>query len=208
MLNINNKDHEELFKILESNKSSDSLEDDFSSSSISYYQSANVSSDIKIGCRNSCCNNIKTVKTLTKSEEDRKHKSIVSFEETLKRLNQKKSKDLTINDLQHEINIVKQEISELKHKNKNNNNHIKPKLIMLKVDKSDNKHEHKDGDESNQQALLSDKGIANVFTDSQLALVKKILPPKLFTKVRIVVSPDYHFTVIAMIVSGADMNCI
>ena len=52
MLNINNKDREELFKILESNKSSDSLEDDFSSSSISCYQFANVSSDppnIKIG---------------------------------------------------------------------------------------------------------------------------------------------------------------
>ena len=39
-------------------------------------------------------------------------------------------------------------------------------------------------------------------------LVNKILPPKWFTKVKIVVFPDYHFTVIAMIDSGADMNCI
>ena len=38
---------------------------------------------------------------------------------------------------------------------------------MLKVGKTDNKHdEHKDGDESCQQALLSDKGITDVFTDS------------------------------------------
>ena len=28
------------------------------------------------------------------------------------------------------------------------------------------------------------------------------------TPLQIVVSPDYHFTVIAMIDSGADMNCI
>ena len=35
-----------------------------------------------------------------------------------------------------------------------------------------------------------------------------MIPPKWFTKVRIVVSPDYHFTIIAMIDSGADMNCI
>ena len=52
MLNIDNKDQEELFKILESNNLSDSLKDDFSSSSISCYQFANVSSDppnIKIG---------------------------------------------------------------------------------------------------------------------------------------------------------------
>ena len=46
----------------------------------------------------------------------------------MKRLNKKKSKDLTVNDLQHEINIVKQEISELKHNNKSDNNHIKPKI--------------------------------------------------------------------------------
>ena len=153
MLNIDNKDQEELFKILESNNSSDSLEDDFSFSFNSCYQSANASSDspnIKIGCRNSCCNNIKSVKTLTKSKEnekliiqlinqiqnpelqkeyldkfkknlvknetDKKQKSTISFEETLERLNKKKYKDLTVNDLQHEIIIVKQEISELKHK--------------------------------------------------------------------------------------------
>ena len=80
---------------------------------------------------------------------------------------------------------------------------------MLKVGKSDNKHdEHKDGDESNQQALFSDKGITDVFTNSQLALSNKILLPKWFTKVKIVVSLDYHFTVIAMIDSGANMNCI
>ena len=35
-----------------------------------------------------------------------------------------------------------------------------------------------------------------------------MLPPKWFTKVKIVVSHDYHFNVIAMIDSGADMNCI
>ena len=92
MLNIDNKDQEELFKILESNDLSDSLEDDFSSSSISCYQSANVSSDppnIKIGCGNSCCNNIKSVKTLTKCEKnetDKKQKSTRSFKETLKDL--------------------------------------------------------------------------------------------------------------------------
>ena len=87
---------------------------------------------------------------------------------------------------------------------------------MLKIDKDLNKSyneqnkqdEHNDGVESSQQALLSNKGIANAFTDPQLALVNKILPPKWFTKVKIVVSPDYHFTIIAMIDSGADMNCI
>ena len=35
-----------------------------------------------------------------------------------------------------------------------------------------------------------------------------MLPPKWFTKVKIVVSHDYHFTIIDMIDSGTDMNCI
>ena len=57
MLNIDDKEQEKLFRILESKNSSDSLEDDFSSSSNSCYQSADDSSDspnVKIGCRNSC----------------------------------------------------------------------------------------------------------------------------------------------------------
>ena len=69
MLNIDDKEQEELFRILELNHSSDSLEDDFSFSSNSCYQSADDSSNspnIKIGCGNSCCNNIKSVKTLHK----------------------------------------------------------------------------------------------------------------------------------------------
>ena len=75
MLNINNKDREELFKILESNKSSDSLEDDSSFSSISCYQYAGDSSNspnIKFGCRDSCCNVINSVNTLAKVEENEK----------------------------------------------------------------------------------------------------------------------------------------
>lgn len=75
MVNIDDKEQEELFRILESNNSPDSLENDFSSSFDSCYQSADDSSDspnIKIGCRDSCCNVIKTIDALTKSEEDEK----------------------------------------------------------------------------------------------------------------------------------------
>ena len=120
------------------------MEDDFSSSSYSCYHSTDDSSDslnIKIGCRDSCCNVIKFVNVLTKSEENeslliklisqienhelqkeyfdrlkknmvndetaKKLKSTISFEETLERFNKKKSKELAVNDLQHEITVVK-----------------------------------------------------------------------------------------------------
>ena len=73
MLNIDDKDQEDLFRILESNNLSDSLEDDFFFSSDFCYQSADKffgSPNFKIGCRDSCCNVIKTVNVLTKSEEN------------------------------------------------------------------------------------------------------------------------------------------
>ena len=138
------------------------MEEDFSSSSDSCYHSANDSSgspNVKIGCRNSCCNVIKSINVLTKSEENeslliklisqiqnpklqkeyldklkknlmkdktaKKLKSTISFEENLERFNKKKSKDLTINDLQHEIIVVKQEIIELKNEFKNIKNRSK-----------------------------------------------------------------------------------
>ena len=96
MLNIDDNVQEELFRILESNNSADSLEDGFSSLNL-----LNLLKMIH-------CKNIKFVKTLTKSKEN--EKSTLSFEETLKSLNKEKSKDLTVNDLQHEINIIKQEM--------------------------------------------------------------------------------------------------
>ena len=52
----------------------------------------------------------KLKKNLIKDENVKKLKPTISFEETLERFNKKKSKDLTINDLQHEIIVVKQEI--------------------------------------------------------------------------------------------------
>ena len=78
----------------------------------------------------------------------------------MERFNKKKFKDLTVNDLQHEITIVKQEMIDLKNEFKyikNDNNNIKQELITLKIDKSldhqqiDNEQdEHKDdGDGSN-----------------------------------------------------------
>ena len=108
-------------------------------------------------------------KKLIKDETSKKLKSTLSFEETLERFNKKKSKELTVNDLQHEINVVKQEINELKREFRNiksDNNNLKQELLMLKIDKNLNKSddeqdEHKDGDKSSQQALLYDKGVVD-----------------------------------------------
>ena len=48
----------------------------------------------------------------------------------------------------------------------------------------------------------------NASVDNKLNLINKMLPPKWFSKVKIVVCHEYEFNVIAMIDSNADMNCI
>ncbi|KAL4599159.1 hypothetical protein ACB092_11G107500 [Castanea dentata] len=255
MLNINNNDQNELFQILESAASTDSFEEDFSSSSDSDYHSrsdVSKSPNIKLGCRDSCCNVIKSVKMLTKSKENddllltmiskiedpnlqkdyldkflknltkedkvNRPNSTISFEEILKRFNKNKSKEVIVNDLQHEIKTVKQEIIQLKNDVKtikHDNDHLKQELLILKIDKTMDKHqsdddEQKDGDESDQQASpsgnVSDRTLINLI-DNQLSLVKHMLP-KWYTKVIIVVAHDYAFDVVAMIDSGVDVNCI
>ncbi|KAL4615580.1 hypothetical protein ACB092_07G136400 [Castanea dentata] len=244
-----------MLNILESAASTDSFEEDFSSSSDSDYHSrSDVSKppNIKLGCRDSCCNVIKSVKMLTKSKENddllltmiskiedpnlqkdyldkflknltkedkvKRPNSTISFEETLKRFNKNKSKEITVNDLQHEIKTVKQEIIQLKNDVKtikHDNDHLKQELLILKIDKTMDKHqfdddEQKDGDESDQQVPpsgnVSDCTLINLI-DNQLSLVKHMLP-KWYTKVKIVVAHDYAFDVVAMIDSGADVNCI
>ena len=107
----------------------------------------------------------------------KKLKSTISFEETSERFNKKKSKELTVNDLQHEIKTIKQEINELKHEFKSiksDNNNLKQELIMLKIDKnlnkSDNKQdkqgEHKDGAELLRYQFLSGRlCVLTVFWD-------------------------------------------
>ena len=49
-------------------------------------------------------------KTLIKDENDKKMKAKISLDETLERFNKKKSKEITVNYLQHEITIIKKEI--------------------------------------------------------------------------------------------------
>ena len=87
-------------------------------------------------------------------------------------------------------------------------------MLLLRIDKNLDKHQSdneqdklKDGDETSEQALFG-TSIVDVFDKAQLNLVNKMLPPKWFTRVKIVVSLDYCFDVIAMIDFGVDMNFI
>ena len=129
----------------------------------------------------------KLKKTLIKDETDKKMKSRISLDETLERFNKKKSKEITVNDLQHEITIIKKEIIDLKNV-LNDNFDLKQEMLLLKIDKQlDNEQSDSEPDEQkgedgpSQQAPLSNTAPI----DNRLSLINRLIPPKCFSKVKL-----------------------
>ena len=96
----------------------------------------------------------------------------ISLNETLERFNKKKSREITVNDLQYEITIIKKEIIELINV-KNDNFGLKQEMLLLKIDKqldneqSDSKlDEQKEKDGPSHEAPLSN----TTPTDNRLSL--------------------------------------
>ena len=130
----------------------------------------------------------------------------------MERFSKQKSKVVTISDLQHEISNIKKDIVALKkdlHDLKTNNKDLEQEFLLPKLknyfhknnsDNEDNKSEHSYKGESNNNLIPNDVNI--------ISLINKVVPPKWYAEVHIVVAQDYSFDVIALIDSGANLNCI
>jgi cell division protein FtsB len=146
-------------------------------------------------------------KYLKKLKKNKISKSKISLDETLEEFSKQKSKVATVSDLQHEISNIKKDIVDLKkelHDLKSNNKDLEQEIFKLKDcfqnQDSDNKSDHSYKEESN--------NILNSNDDKIISLINKVILPKWYAKVHIVVAQDYAFDVIALIDSGADLNCI
>jgi hypothetical protein len=153
----------------------------------------------------------KLKKTMIK-EINKLLKSKISLDETLERFSKQNFKVVTISDLQHEISNIKKDIVDLKkelHDLKTINKDLEQEFLISKFkncfqennsDNENNKSEHSYEEESNHNLISNDVKI--------ISLINKVCPPKWYAKVHIVVDQDYAFDVIALIDSGADLNCI
>jgi hypothetical protein len=114
--------------------------------------------------------------------------------------------------LQHEISNIKKDIVDLKkdfHNSKIDNKNLEQEFLISRFkncfqdhnsDNEDNKSEHSQKGDSNNNLNSHDVKI--------ISLINKIILPKWYAKVHIVVAQDYAFDIIALIDSGADLNCI
>ncbi|KAG2684687.1 hypothetical protein I3760_10G086900 [Carya illinoinensis] len=148
---------------------------------------------------------LKKLKETMTRKEPSTSKGKISFEETLGRFQKQKPKDISLNDLQHEVSLVKREITELREEIKNlksENASFKQDLACLKLD-IEFDHDSPSGEESNQ----SDHAEPSSPT-KEICLVHRSVPQKWFYLVEIVVNHEYRFSAVALIDSGADLNCI
>jgi hypothetical protein len=153
----------------------------------------------------------KLKKTMIK-DTNKPSKSKISLVETLERFFKQKSKVATISDLQHEISNIKKYIVDLKkdlHNLKIDNKNLKQEFLISRVkncfqehnsDHENNKSEHSYKRKSSNNLISNDVKI--------ISLINKIILLKWYAKVHIIVAQDYAFDVIALIDSGADLNCI
>ena len=103
----------------------------------------------------------------------------------------KSKKEVTVNDLQHEIKETKSEVRTLKQE-----------LTILRVDHNFLDQRLKQLENTSHQG--NEEGPSQKFLDT----INRINFEKWHSKVRIVISKDFEFEVIALIDSSADLNCI
>jgi hypothetical protein len=154
----------------------------------------------------------KYLKKHKKKDANKPSKSKISLNETLEKISKQKSKVATILDLQHEISNIKKDIVDLKKDFFNlkiDNKNLEQEFLISRFkncfqdhnsDNEDNKFEHSQKGDSSNNLNFNDVKI--------ISLINKIILPKWYAKVHIVVAQDYAFDVIALIDSGADLNCI
>ncbi|KAG6667487.1 hypothetical protein CIPAW_01G104600 [Carya illinoinensis] len=224
-LNIDVVDQKDLFRLLEHRSPTSSDDDEFSSSGSDYHLDSDHlnSPSIKLGCNDSCY--ISTVKTINVLDGGREQGPILSKEQEhenmllsiISQIQDPKLKEKYLKKLKETISckepstskgkisfeetlgrFQKEEIKNLKSENAS----FKQDLVCLKLDKEFD-HECPSGEESNQ----SDHSKPSSPT-KELCLAHRSVPQKWFCLVEIIVNHEYKFSTVALIDSGADLNCI
>jgi hypothetical protein len=116
----------------------------------------------------------------------------------------------TIQDLQLEINSIKQEIKEIRTDSQIAHEQFTQELLALKLENTyirqipiipelENKLQEDDEIEFPTKSNS---------TDLFINLIDRVLFQKWYTEIQIVVNKEYYFSIVALLDSGANSNCI
>ena len=116
----------------------------------------------------------------------------------------------TIQDLQLEINSIKQEIKEIRTNSQIAHEQFSQELLALKLENNSTKQtpiiseiEDKLQGDGDIEFLTKSNP-----TDHSINLIDRVLFQKWYTEIQIVVNKEYYFFIVALLDSRVDSNCI
>jgi hypothetical protein len=122
----------------------------------------------------------------------------------------KQKAQVTIQDLQLEINSIKQEIRKIRENSQTAYEQFSQEISALKL--GNNKQVQIPSSSEIEDKLQDDDDIEYLpkssSTDLFINLIERVIFQKWYTEVQIVVNKEYYFTIVALLDSGADSNCI
>jgi hypothetical protein len=122
----------------------------------------------------------------------------------------KQKAQITIQDLQLEIDFIKQEIREIRTNSQTAHEQFRQELLTLKLE--NNKQVQIPSSSEVEDKLQENDDIEYLpkssSTDLFINLIDRVIFQKWYTEVQIVVNKEYYFTIVALLDSGADSNCI
>ena len=122
----------------------------------------------------------------------------------------KQKAQITIQDLQLEINSIRQEIKEIKNDSQIAHEQFRQEIFALKLENNPKKQtpiisEIEDKLQGDDEIEFLPKSNS---TDLFINLIDRVIFQKWYTEIQIVVDKEYYFTIVALLDSGADSNCI
>jgi len=140
-------------------------------------------------------------KILTKREVNKSKSLEISLSNTLKRFHKPKAQ-ITIKDLQLEVNQIKSEIKILKEENQE----LKQDVNLLKIEhKLKSATSSQNDNEAEPEPKPEDT--TSQFEENCLSIINRIHIKKLYSKVKIKIH-DFELSIVVLIDIGADLNCI
>jgi hypothetical protein len=122
----------------------------------------------------------------------------------------KEKRPITIQDLQSEIKNIKQEIKELKLNFNISNDQLVQEIISLKSETQQTDKVLQNDSEIKIKEIQDNNKVKQNSEDNNLFinLIDRIIFQKWNVEITLIITNEFQITTVALIDSGADMNCI
>ena len=124
------------------------------------------------------------------------------------RFNKLKIRKVNIEDLQLEVNQIKNEIKQLKTDNNNLQDRLSIHEINKKFENQFVNNQVSPSSEDENQPESYQRLVKSYSEHKYINIINKITPQKWYTRVKIIINKEHEINVIVLVDSRVDLNCI